>query len=265
MISSRATFLTPKEKDEVARRLRSDAGHIANTDFSLKYAWQAIKDWKIYIHMLIGVGGFCPIYSFALFLPTIVKNMGYTANNAQLMTVPPYVCATIFTIGLNYAADRFRQRGVFLLGCQVIAITGFALLAGSGKPSVQYAGTVLAAIGIYPQIPLGLAWNSGNMGGTMKRGVGIAMQVMGMNTGGIISSYVYLSRDGPRYVKGHSILIGFVGLAFFMTLFMTLWCRRENARRDDIDDRPVGAELTEAQREMERDMADNVPWFRYTV
>jgi hypothetical protein len=253
------------EKDEVARRLRADAGHIANTDFNIKYVWQAITDWKIYIHMIIGVGGFCPIYSFALFLPTIVKGMGYTANNAQLMTVPPYVCATIFTIGLNYAADKYRQRGAFLLGSQVIAISGFALLAGSGKPSVQYAGTVLAAIGIYPQIPLGLAWNSGNMGGTLKRGVGIAMQVMGMNCGGIISSYVYLSKDGPRYVKGHSILIGFVGLAFFMTLFMTLWCRQENVRRDELDDRPVGAELTEAQREMERDMADNVPWFRYTV
>lgn len=36
------------------------------------------------------------------------------------------------------------------------------------------------------------------------------MQVMGGNCGGIIASYVYLTRDGPRFVKGHSILIGFV-------------------------------------------------------
>ena len=36
------------------------------------------------------------------------------------------------------------------------------------------------------------------------------MQVMGGNCGGIIASYVYLSRDGPRYITGHSILIGFV-------------------------------------------------------
>lgn len=63
--------------------------------------------------------------------------------------------------------------------------------------------------GIYPQIPLGLAWNSGNIGGSLKRGTGIAMQVMGGNCGGIIASYVYISRDGPRFVTGHSILIGF--------------------------------------------------------
>jgi len=41
----------------------------------MKYVWQALKDWKIYIFMLICMAGFCPIYSFALFLPTIIKNM----------------------------------------------------------------------------------------------------------------------------------------------------------------------------------------------
>lgn len=113
----------------------------------MKYVWQAIKDWKIYIHMLICMAGFCPIYSFALFLPTIIKNMGYTANNAQLMSVPPYVCATVFTIGASWVADKYRKRGVFLLGFQLVAILGFALLAGSGKSHIQYAGTVFAAIG----------------------------------------------------------------------------------------------------------------------
>jgi hypothetical protein len=37
----------------------------------MKYVWQALTDWKIYIFMLICMAGFCPIYSFALFLPTI--------------------------------------------------------------------------------------------------------------------------------------------------------------------------------------------------
>lgn len=205
-----ASFLRPNEREEVVRRLKADSGHLGTGDFNLKYVWQAIRDWKIYIHMLICMAGFCPIYSFALFLPTIVKNMGYTANNAQLMTVPPYVCACIFTIGASYFADRLRKRGMFLLGSQLVAILGFALLAGSAKASVQYTGTIFAAIGIYPQIPLGLAWNSGNIGGSVKRGTGIAMQVMGGNCGGIIASYVYLTRSGPRYVTGHCILIGFV-------------------------------------------------------
>lgn len=128
------------------RRLLESHGHLSNA-FDVKYVWQAIRDWKVYIFMLICMAGFCPIYSFALFLPTIIKNMGYTANNAQLMSVPPYVFACFFTIAASWFADRIRQRGVFLLGFQVVAVAGFALLAGSGNASVQYTGTVLAAIG----------------------------------------------------------------------------------------------------------------------
>jgi predicted MFS family arabinose efflux permease len=181
-----------------------------SNDFDMKYVWQAIGDWKIYIFMLICMAGFCPIYSFSLFLPTIIKNMGYSANNAQLMSVPPYVCACVFTIAGSWYADRVKKRGIFMMAFQLIAIAGFSMLAATAKPSVQYAGTVLAAIGIYPQIPLGMAWNSANIGGSLKRGTGIAMQVMGGNCGGIIASYVYLSRDGPRFIIGHSILIAIV-------------------------------------------------------
>ena len=73
--------------------------------------------------------------------------VGYSANNAQLMSVPPYVLACLFTIGASRLADRFRQRGIFLLGFQLVAILGFSLLVVSGNPTVQYAGTVFAAIG----------------------------------------------------------------------------------------------------------------------
>ncbi|KAL5117788.1 hypothetical protein ACEQ8H_004262 [Pleosporales sp. CAS-2024a] len=259
-----ARFLTTSERTEVLRRLHVDHGHLSN-DFHVKYVWQALRDWKIYIFMLICMAGFCPIYSFALFLPSIIKNMGYTANEAQLMSVPPYVCACVFTIGASWYADRVGKRGIFLLGFQLIGMAGFGMLLASGKPGIQYAGTVLAAIGIYPQIPLGMAWNSGNIGGSLKRGTGIAMQVMGGNCGGIIASYVYLTKDGPRFKTGHGILIGFVGMAFFLTLFMSTWCHFANKRRDKIASQVGTQELTEEQKLLERELADNVPWFRYTT
>ncbi|RYO92426.1 hypothetical protein DL764_008133 [Monosporascus ibericus] len=203
-----ATFLTTEERIEVERRLDEDHGHLSN-DFDVKYVWQAIKDWKIYIHMMICNAGFCPIYSFALFSPTIIRNMGYTANEAQLMSVPPYVFACVFTIAGSWFGDRYRRRGIFLLGFQIVAIVGFALLASTSNPTIQYTGLVLAAsgkkalrymltsgtncvvTGIYPQIPLGLAWNGSNIGGSLKRGTGIAMQVMGGNCGGIIASCTF--------------------------------------------------------------------------
>ncbi|RYP85757.1 hypothetical protein DL770_004988 [Monosporascus sp. CRB-9-2] len=157
-----ATFLTTKERIEVERRLDEDHGHLSN-DFDVKYVWQAIKDWKIYIHMMICNAGFCPIYSFALFSPTIIRNMGYTANDAQLMSVPPYVFACFFTIAGSWFGDRYRRRGVFLLGFQVLAIVGFALLASTSNPTIQYTGLVLAASESTRKYP----WASPGMAATL--------------------------------------------------------------------------------------------------
>lgn len=206
-------FLNTAEREEVIRRLHQDSGESFEDSkgFQCDFIWEALSDWKIWVHMVIFLAAFCPIYSFSLFSPTIIKGMGYTSNNAQLMSVPPYVCACVFTIVASYFADRVRQRGIFLVGFQIIALVGFGLLAGTDSVAKQYGGLVLAAIGIYTQIPLSMAWNSGNIRSSGKRAVGIAMQVMGGNCGGIIASYVYLKTDGPRYIKGHSILIGFIG------------------------------------------------------
>ncbi len=73
----------------------------------------------------------------------------------------------------------------------------------SWQPLVRLVGIFMSylltgAAGVYTLVPLIGAWNSNNIGGSMKRGVGIAMQVGFGNLGGAISGFVYLSTDGPR-------------------------------------------------------------------
>ena len=115
-----AKFLTQEEREEIHRRLNADRNSLAD-DFALSYAWDAFKDWKIWVNCLITVGIFTPLYSFSLFLPTIIKELGYTENAAQLMTVPPYAVACVFCIGTGFAADRSHQRGVFQIGFTLVA------------------------------------------------------------------------------------------------------------------------------------------------
>jgi len=83
--------------------------------------------------------------------------MGYSNEKSQLMTVPPYAVACLFTIGAGYAADKMKQRGIFMLFFEGMAILGFAMLASSKKAGIQYAGTFFAASGIYPLVPMGVA------------------------------------------------------------------------------------------------------------
>jgi hypothetical protein len=77
-----AKFLTVDERKEVWRRLEADQSFLDDT-FKWKYFWDAIRDWKIYVQMLITFGIYSPLYSFSLFLPTIIASLGYKNETAQ--------------------------------------------------------------------------------------------------------------------------------------------------------------------------------------
>ncbi|KAH8818678.1 major facilitator superfamily transporter [Flagelloscypha sp. PMI_526] len=257
-----AKFLNNEEKQEVLARLKLDRSSLAD-EYDPKYFWDAVSDWKIWVHMFITIGIYTPLYSISLFLPTIVKSLGYTNNEAQLMTVPPYVVACFFTLGGGYLADKVGQRGIFIIFFNIMAITGFTMLYISTNDTVKYVGCILAASGIYPNVPQGVAWNGNNIGGSTKRGVGIAMHVGFGNLGGAISGFIYQSKNAPRYLPGHGTLIGTVTMSTILAIFMTIYLRRENARRDEEYKRPE--EYTESEKTAERWKGDNASFFRYTI
>ncbi|RAL61266.1 hypothetical protein DID88_010345 [Monilinia fructigena] len=194
-----AKFLSEPERKEVMRRLMNDRHHLSD-DWGSKYIWQALKDWKVYVKMLISFCMSTALYSLSLFLPTIIKDMGYTSNAAQLMTVPPYVVACFFTISASFIADKFKQRGIFILGFLALTITGFALLISSDKTPIQYTGAFICISGIFPTTPLMTAWVGNNLSGSLKRGVGFGMVVGFANFGGIVAAFAYRSNDSPRYL-----------------------------------------------------------------
>ena len=52
---STAKFLTEEERTEVTRRLVHDRSSLAD-EFDMKYFKDAMKDWKIWVHMFITIG-----------------------------------------------------------------------------------------------------------------------------------------------------------------------------------------------------------------
>lgn len=102
------------------RRLHHDHSTLSN-EFRTKFIKDALKDWKIWINCFMTIGNFLPLYSVSIFLPSIIKSMGHTAEMAQLMSVPPYVTACIGTVGAGYVADKHGQRGIYVIGIVLIA------------------------------------------------------------------------------------------------------------------------------------------------
>jgi hypothetical protein len=52
-------------------------------------------------------------------------------------------------------------------------------------------------LGNYTAMPLMLTWLANNMGGSVNRGVGSALQISFGNIGGIVSSLDFQAKDAP--------------------------------------------------------------------
>jgi MFS family permease len=125
-----------------------------------------------------------PIHAITLFTPTIVNNLGYSAANAQLLTVPPFVAGCVCTIFVGIYSDKYKLRGPVVIAGAFVSLVGYIVLYTQKAARVRYAGAVLAAMGIYPTVAVDIAWAGGNAGGDLKRAVVIAMVVGLGNLGG---------------------------------------------------------------------------------
>lgn len=243
-----ARFLTPDERMRIRRRLAEDKQSSTGEEYDKRHIYAALKDWKTWGYAFIYMGCLCPLYAFSLFLPTILRGMGYTGTRAQLLSVPPYACAATMTIFIGWLADRTRWRGYCNMVVVTFAIVGFIMLIVSKQPKVQYAGTFLGllvcrtlitaadfelgAIGIYPTIANTLSWASNNIEGVYKRGVVIGIVVGWGNLNGVVSSNIYISTESPRFWTGHGTVLAYLIVCLLGgTLFMHFMLKRENARR----------------------------------
>lgn len=171
-----ARFLKEHQRVRVIRRLKEDKQHSAEHEtFQWQYVVQSLRDWKTYAFATIYMGCDMPLYAFSLFLPSIIAELGYSGTHANLLSVPPYAAAAIMTITVGWYADRTKRRGLSNICISTLGIIGFSMLIGSKKAGVKYAGTFLAAMGIYPCIANTISWASNNLEGVYKRGVSLGI------------------------------------------------------------------------------------------
>ena len=127
----------------------------------------------------------CPLYGISLFLPTIVRSLGYSSSQAQLMTVPIYITAAIIAVIVAYTSDRVGKRSPFIITLLCIMVIGFTMCISSSNPRVVYGGVFLATCAIYPAFPGVITWLANNLAGSYKRSVGMAIQIGVGNLGGV--------------------------------------------------------------------------------
>jgi hypothetical protein len=174
-----------------------------------------------------------PLYTLSLFLPTIISELGYTAAQAQLLTVPPYAVATVLTVTVAVLSEKTKKRAPFILASSSLAIIGYIILLSAPlhKPGVSYTGTIFAAAGIYPSTAIVLSWPAANVSGQSKRATATAMTITIGNLGAVLGTQLYRPKTSPRWHLGHGFALGY--LVANLTVASIIWfsLNKENKKK----------------------------------
>ncbi|KAJ7213290.1 major facilitator superfamily domain-containing protein [Mycena rebaudengoi] len=237
-----AKFLTTEERDYLVDRLAKDSAGLSKR-FEMKFFWQAVTDYNSYLYSLLFLTTVIPAYCFALFIPTIIKGLGFSSAKAQLMSTPPYVFASIVIIFTTRLSDKTKMRGPFILAVAIVGIIGYSVWYSTTSATAGYVAAFFACTGTFTNIALILSWAGSNTGGDLKRSVVLAMVIGLGGLGGICSSFVFRTQDAPRFFPGHGTAIGCICTTFITALFMIWNYRRLNVIKDQklADDKDTQA------------------------
>lgn len=268
-----AKFLTERERKYILYKLKHDfsttmpvSEELLEEVYSKKDKGAlkaAFTDWQLYCHILVHWSLVTTLYTVSFFLPSIVKSLGFKNANAQLMTVPPYIAAVIFSLITAYYSDKMNLRSLPIFCYHIILLVGYimAICVESQKhPGVVYAAMFLIVIGSYSAFPGMISWLAVNLDGPYKRSIGIGAHIAFGNMGSTFATNYFRSQDAPNYRLGYGmsimfVSIGMVTLSFINFRYYTINKKNKKDIANGVYDHMSPRDLLE--------MGDKNPYFVY--
>ncbi|KAI9763517.1 MAG: hypothetical protein M1840_000470 [Geoglossum simile] len=225
-------FLTAEDAEFIKKRINNDRGDAVADMLTLKKLGSHLLDWKLWSFALMFMSTTMPAYAFAYFTPVIIRGMGYTAGNANLLSAPPVLTAVVSAFSFAWIADKYHVRGPVIAAQALICITGLMITAYHKKNSVRYFGIFLGYAGCQGNIPAILAYQSNNIRFQSKRAVGSALQIGFGAIGGILASTTFREKDAPKFVTGLWVTAALQCLILTILSFTSLYFYRQNKKVD---------------------------------
>jgi len=178
-----AKWLPEDERGWLIETLEAErAGISAAHSVHLRDVWRNGMMWRLSgIYFLLSVG----LYSLSLWLPVVLKQIsGASEARVILLTVVPWLMATLAMLVIAHFSDRRQERRRFLLASLFAAMLGFALSAWLVNPWLAVAALSLAAAGAWSCLPPFWAMPTAMLRGTAAAG-GIAI----INSAGALGAF----------------------------------------------------------------------------
>ncbi|KIW72077.1 hypothetical protein PV04_00298 [Phialophora macrospora] len=266
-----AWFLSKKDRAYAAERMRLDNAMytqhtygnsgLENERLNKRDVVETAKDWKLWYVLFFNILASVPGQAFSVFLPLVVTGLGYSSIEANLMSVPPYVCGAAGLYLFAVSSDRRKERGYHIFIGLLITLGGLIVTVTAKTHGAKYAGLCILLFGSYVSAPLTVAWLSGNTPEPGKRALVLGVNGFG-NLSGVIGSQLFRKSFAPDYLTPFYVTLAFIAVALAGYLAYRFTLAAVNKRRRAKLARMTPAEI-EDEKTNPRRYADKKYTFMY--
>lgn len=230
-----ARFLSPEERELAFYRIQVDSSAVVGEKFNLRSAMTIFRhptSWIILgIEICLGV----PLQSVSLFLPVIIKRLGYSPVITNLYTVAPNITGAVTLLVLAFCSDFTRLRFPFVALGFAFTCIGFIIFAAvdiTTQLHVAYFACFMMTWGTSAPSVILDVWYNNNIADENKRILLTSVCVPVANLMGVVASNIFQPRDAPKYLPALITTAVFGACGCLLTLLLGAWMFIDNKRRD---------------------------------
>ncbi|KDR78098.1 hypothetical protein GALMADRAFT_119009 [Galerina marginata CBS 339.88] len=263
-------FLSDVQKDLIMNRLEKERPFVNPLDdFRIKHVLKAFTSPHVVLMFIVFFVGGTNLFGLALFSPSIINQLGFSPNHSQLLSVGPFAAAFFVTLIVARISDRYQSRAIPLVCVCLLAVIGYSMYLGSHNKHTSYAAIYFMASGIYGTVPVISAWISNNSEPYYTRATAIALGFMATSFGGILSTWRYPTKEGPKFRKTNIMNLSFMLIMIALTIVNALMLTYLNKKKQRTRQEILAPYVTEKEPDggvaAWVDLGDRHPDFRYAI
>ncbi|GLS46921.1 MFS transporter [Methylobacterium brachythecii] len=181
-----ASWLTPAERDELAREIERDRQATRRPALGLR---QALVHPQVLGLALVYLGLSAGLYGVGLWLPQIVKGFGLSTLETGFVTAIPYLVAAAGMVAWTRMSDRRGERIWHVAFPAFAGALALAVSGQTGSPVPAMALLSLAMLGVFCALPTFWTLPTALLSGSAAAG-GIALINAVGGLGGFIGPYL---------------------------------------------------------------------------
>jgi ACS family tartrate transporter-like MFS transporter len=213
---AQASFLSDTEKQAIAARLAAERPAVPTS------VWPGIFDLRVLLLGLTGTGINSAVFGTQLWMPLIVKSLGYSNLETGFIIAMPWMVGIAIMVLVGRSSDRRGERAWHVAISLGIAVCGFIIAAMASDPYVEIAGLCIVVMGIVGHYGPYYTLASSFFAGRAAPASIAAVNLMCTGLGGFIGPNLIglLKQSTGGYAAGMLALAG--GLVISVTLVLTL-------------------------------------------